>query len=168
MINENITSLMNEVDVDDNAILNNEYHDNVVLENVVIDIEVNENENRAISLNIVVFRKNIERQVVGKDLGDVDSDEGGYDTYSENDNDSDSSFRESDYEMDYDDDLLFSNNVDYNIEEDGGGIDLDKRKGKSRRKGVKGSAIVEDTIEVNIGDNDKEIGVNLSDNLFSF
>ena len=81
VIDENIIGLVNEVDVDDNA----------VLEKVVTDIEVNENENRPTSLDIVVFRGNSDKQLGEKDLGDVESDKSGYDTYGEND--SDSSFR---------------------------------------------------------------------------
>ena len=55
VIDENITSLVNKVDVDDNAVLDNEQHKYIVLENIAIDIEVNENENRPTCLDIVIF-----------------------------------------------------------------------------------------------------------------
>ena len=55
VIDENITDLMNEIDVDNNAVSDNEQHDNVVLENVV-----NEIENTAIGLDIVASRGNVE------------------------------------------------------------------------------------------------------------
>ena len=67
-----------------------------------------------------------------------------------------------------DDDLLFSNNVDPDIELDGGGITVfDLRKGKSRRTSVRGNSTVEDTVEVEIGEDDTKNGMILSDDLFS-
>ena len=41
------------------------------------------------------------------------------------------------------------------------------RKGKSKRTSVMGSSIVEDTVEVEIGEDETKNGVNLFDDLFS-
>ena len=66
------------------------------------------------------------------------------------------------------DDLQFSKNVDPNIELDGGGITSSNlRKGKSRRTSVMSSSTVEDIDEVEIGEDETENGVNLSNDLFS-
>ena len=66
-----------------------------------------------------------------------------------------------------DDDLLFSKNVDHSIKVGGGGIDPNPRKGKSGRTCIRGSVIMENTVEIDIGENKTKNVVKLFDDLFS-